>query len=412
MPEGPELHMAARFINQVAKHHKFGGAIVKSEVSTKNPDVEFEAKSYKISAETRGKELKVFLEDQKNAQLKTHILFRFGMSGCFKFTPLELLPKHAHLRFFTIDEKPQQVLSFVDYRRFGRWEIEGDWGKDRGPDPIFDYENFRRNVLYSLDTAAFNRPICEAMLNQKYFNGIGNYLRAEILFRAKIPPFTLARDVLEPLVENTVKSEVPDILELCNIVATEVLSLDKGKNYDPDSEGSEGSFSAWLQCYYVEGMSNLQDHNGRTIWFEGEPGPMAPKKAKQVGRKGGTGSKVPKSGKGADNFKTKIEKEEENIDEIKKVKKDPDIKAPKMKQEPDVEERPNNVKSEPAGRKTRVKRRIVKEETESVEEKPIVVNKVAIKKEVKTDPIDILVPLKRSKRNRTVKKGANLYSED
>jgi len=75
MPEGPELHMAARFINQVAKYHKFGGKIVKSEVSTKNPDVDFKAKAYLISAETRGKELKVFLEDKKKWQKSnTHLV--------------------------------------------------------------------------------------------------------------------------------------------------------------------------------------------------------------------------------------------------------------------------------------------------------------------------------------------------
>lgn len=42
---------------------------------------------------------------------------------------------------------------------------------------------FRENVLSNLSDKAFNRPICEALLNQKYFNGIGNYLRAEILYR-------------------------------------------------------------------------------------------------------------------------------------------------------------------------------------------------------------------------------------
>lgn len=41
----------------------------------------------------------------------------------------------------------------------------------------------RENVLSHLADHAFDRPICEALLNQKYFNGIGNYLRAEILFR-------------------------------------------------------------------------------------------------------------------------------------------------------------------------------------------------------------------------------------
>lgn len=41
----------------------------------------------------------------------------------------------------------------------------------------------RENVISHLSDHAFDRPICEVLLNQKYFNGIGNYLRAEILFR-------------------------------------------------------------------------------------------------------------------------------------------------------------------------------------------------------------------------------------
>ncbi|EOA92697.1 Endonuclease VIII-like 1, partial [Anas platyrhynchos] len=57
----------------------------------------------------------------------------------------------------------------------------------------------RENVLKNLDDKAFDKPICEALLNQKYFNGIGNYLRAEILYRLKIPPFEKARTVLEAL---------------------------------------------------------------------------------------------------------------------------------------------------------------------------------------------------------------------
>lgn len=41
----------------------------------------------------------------------------------------------------------------------------------------------RENVLKNLEDRAFDKPICEVLLNQKYFNGIGNYLRAEILYR-------------------------------------------------------------------------------------------------------------------------------------------------------------------------------------------------------------------------------------
>ena len=55
--------------------------------------------------------------------------------------------------------------------------------------------------------------------------------------RLKIPPFTRARDVLEPLAqENRVKSETRDILELCNILPTEVTNL------------SEYGFSIQIMC--------------------------------------------------------------------------------------------------------------------------------------------------------------------
>ena len=64
-------------------------------------------------------------------------------------------------------------MSFVDFRRFGKWEVDADWSKDRGPCPMFDYDNFRQNIIDNLDEPAFkNKPICEVMLNQKYFNGM------------------------------------------------------------------------------------------------------------------------------------------------------------------------------------------------------------------------------------------------
>ena len=343
MPEGPEIHMAARFINQVNKHHKFGGRIVKSAVSTKNPEVEFTASLYNIKAESRGKELKVFLSDSKKKKNQTHILFRFGMSGSFKLSSAEELPKHAHLQFFTVGEKPEQVLSFVDYRRFGRWEIEGDWGKDRGPDPMFDYNSFRQNVLNNLQAAAFNKPICETLLDQKYFNGIGNYLRAEILFRAKVKPFSQAREVLKGLGETCDDKKDPDILLLCHIVPLEVLKLDKGKNYDPQE--SDQSFDSWLQCYYVDGMKNLKDGNGRTIWFAGDPGPMVPKNSRTVGRKGKTASKFPKSGRDI-----KQEDDDEKLVDVKyetqQIKKTASKKTGRDIKEEDDDKKLVNVKDE------------------------------------------------------------------
>merc|ERR1711936_559739 len=46
------------------------------------------------------------------------------------------------------------------------------------------------------------------------------------------------------------------------------------------SEKELGNFYDWLQCYMKDGMKNLVDHNGRTIWFCGEAGPLKPNNSK------------------------------------------------------------------------------------------------------------------------------------
>lgn len=194
MPEGPELCMNSRFVNSVCKGRLFAGRIHKSSVS-KCRDVDFQSDGYVITSESRGKELALTLQCLKDSLNRLRLLFRFGMSGKFRFTPLDEVPKHAHLQFFTQPPTSDHaadtatssepfVLSFVDVRRFGSWHVKPEgWGENRGPDPMFEYDAFRQNIAANLKDAAFNRPICEAMLNQKYFNGIGNYLRAEILYR-------------------------------------------------------------------------------------------------------------------------------------------------------------------------------------------------------------------------------------
>ena len=151
MPEGPELHIAARFVNQICRGKIFSGKVMKSEVSTKNPDVPWNEPAYTVSATSKGKEVKLHLQtyqegdDKKKkpagAERIMSILVRFGMSGKFVFDAVEDIQKHAHLNFFTKDKK--NVLSFVDYRRFGRWELDAPWGKNRGPCVILEYDLFR-----------------------------------------------------------------------------------------------------------------------------------------------------------------------------------------------------------------------------------------------------------------------------
>ncbi|NWW40292.1 NEIL1 Endonuclease, partial [Panurus biarmicus] len=258
----------------------------------RGPEVPFRSEAYSISAVARGKELRLTLSalDPAAGPPAQDVVFRFGMSGSFRLCPAAELPRHAHLRFLT-RESPPRALCFVDPRRFGSWRLGDAWQPERGPCVVSEYQAFRENVLKNLDDRAFDKPICEVLLNQKYFNGIGNYLRAEILYRLKIPPFEKARTVLEALKEQErrkkdpsltlskkvkLKQENPDLLELCHAVPMEVIMAEK-QLLDPEHSENDAAFKNWLQCYLVPGMSSLRDRNGRTIWFQGEPGPMAPK---------------------------------------------------------------------------------------------------------------------------------------
>ena len=117
------------------------------------------------------------------------------MSGHFKLTNTGQEPKHAHLKFYRHDGT---TLSFVDVRRFGKWKLGETWGVNRGPDPTMEPDEFRMNILKNLDKKPFDQPIHLVLMNQKYFNGIGNYLRAEILYRLPhVNPFMEAKEVIE-----------------------------------------------------------------------------------------------------------------------------------------------------------------------------------------------------------------------
>ncbi|XP_044049175.1 endonuclease 8-like 1 isoform X2 [Siniperca chuatsi] len=350
MPEGPELHLASLYVNKMCNGVVFTGPVRKSQVS-KNPDVPFTCDAYRIAASSRGKEVKLTLTPMKSDDPKQRVMtgqadqpmdvvFRFGMSGYFRFTTEEELPKHAHLRFYS-KEEPCRVLSFVDARRFGSWQSNGAWQPNRGPCIMFEYKSFRENVMSHLSDRAFDRPICEVLLNQNYFNGIGNYLRAEILYRSVLEGLE-SEDLCEneKPVKNEgtdkktsdrakkkkAKGEMGDLLRLCHTVPLEVVSLG-GKGYDPQ-KADYSVFEAWLKCYNVDGMKSIQDHNGRTMWFKGEPGPMAPKyskspKAKKRAKKDDhdyTDKKKVARSRSASTTKKKVVKQETVTKTLKKEK--------------------------------------------------------------------------------------------
>jgi endonuclease VIII-like 1 len=104
-------------------------------------------------------------------------------------------------------------------------------------------------------------------MNQKYFNGIGNYLRAEILYRLDINPFQPARDVI-------LSHKVRELFELCRDIPNQAYLLGGGNLYtwetpqELEMHTSIGSWTDWMKCYGNKEMSSEMDNIGRRFWFD------------------------------------------------------------------------------------------------------------------------------------------------
>jgi endonuclease VIII-like 1 len=245
MPELAELRLSSDYVNEYVVGKTFN-KIIKTPTH-KGPEVEVPYDEFTIRTESRGKELKMYINDSVT------LMFGFGMTGGFEFTKNTEIPKYAHLQFHTSDG---YVLSYVDVRRFGRWKL-GDWKVDRSPDPTTEFSSFVKHIKHNLDAKAFDKPIYELLMNQKYCNGIGNYLRAEILGRIDSNPFVSAREYIK---------QNPQVLELCKVIPLESYLYKKKHNT------VYGVKEPYLRYYKSENSLHIEDKGKRVFWYDSKWG--------------------------------------------------------------------------------------------------------------------------------------------
>lgn len=256
MPELAEIKLTADYINQ-AVHGKVFEGIEKNPIHKGSHIIlPFKNKGFKIQAKSRGKELLLELIELNTGKIYP-IRMNMGMSGHFRLTKKGREDKHAHLKFNAVEGT---TLSFVDVRRFGSWKAGESWSARRGPDPTFDHSAFCSNVIDNLEKAKFKKPLFEVLMDQRYFNGIGNYLRAEIIYRANVNPFLEAREQIK---------KYPVILELCRDVP--MLAYQRGGGSIKDWQnpfGQESQSDKFMLCYRNKEMAQTIDSTGRRFWYD------------------------------------------------------------------------------------------------------------------------------------------------
>lgn len=258
MPELAELKLTSDFINRSAKNKTFHTVWKNPVHKGKGFEINF---PFFIDSISRGKELMVLIAPAHSTTgcfESISLMMTMGMSGHFQWSKIIEKPKHTHLSF----DSEEGSLCFVDVRRFGRWQF-GEWNPNRGPDPTLDFTNFKKNIKENgFGSKEFKKPIHEVLMNQSFFNGIGNYLRAEILYRVDCNPFLPAEEALRNYAE---------IFHLCRDIPILAYRLGGGRLKDwknPNGETPPENWGEFMKCYAIKGMEKITDKNGRTFWFD------------------------------------------------------------------------------------------------------------------------------------------------
>lgn len=186
MPEGPEVKLMANFINNEVKGKylqeiKILGGYYRTHQLEGLDSFEQKLPMKLKEVKTKGKFIYfIFIHNGKRIILGNSL----GMEGVWT----DIYNKHCdvELRF------SNKILWFADWRKFGKFyvmtpeQLEEKLNK-LGPDILsnISFNTFKTNL-----SKKPQQQITQALLDQYLISGIGNYLKSEILYDAKLNPQT------------------------------------------------------------------------------------------------------------------------------------------------------------------------------------------------------------------------------
>lgn len=184
MPEGPEVKITSDFLNNHFQNEVITKVVpittyFKNKYSSVIKELKEKLINKKINSFTIGKRTYIPLMEKQFYQ------YHLGMTGYWSMK----LTKHSHFKLSSTNKE----LYFCDVRKFGNHLISLDsylkWH-------IALYDPLRKEYDINLHhdhltkSIGERRNICNVLLDQNLFPGVGNYLKSEILYKSEIHPDT------------------------------------------------------------------------------------------------------------------------------------------------------------------------------------------------------------------------------
>ena len=185
MPEGPEVKLVSDYVNKQLKNRSITRLeCISSPYRLKYSNIIKAVNKFLpvkfVKSFCRGKN--TFISLGNNEYLAYHL----GMTGYWS----TIQKKHAHLKLIA----GKKTLFFHDTRRFGNIKIVNTKLINKKFDIRLDLLNNSGSLKLQVDfiTSLIHtkREVCKVLLDQRFFLGVGNYLKSEILYRSMIHPHT------------------------------------------------------------------------------------------------------------------------------------------------------------------------------------------------------------------------------
>lgn len=208
MPEGPEVKGKVQWLNNKIKNRNLTNIkILGGRYKRHGPPINFLKlkKLLPLKIKSINSKGKFIWWEFSNSQLS--LWNTLGMSGWWT-TNSNI--KHNNILF----EFGKTKIYFNDTRNFGTIKICNQENLDKklkclGPDVLNikkgDFEVFLKRI----ERKRNDTLICNALIDQKVISGIGNYMRADILWLSKISPFrsikNLSKNELKKIFDNSIK---------------------------------------------------------------------------------------------------------------------------------------------------------------------------------------------------------------
>ena len=277
MPEGPEVKRLTVRVHNIVNQSKLKNVIINSGRYSKKLPTNFE--KFKSSLPLTVKSVNchgkfIWWEFLDNNGDSDHVMFNtLGMTG---YWTKEDNLKHNNVSFVFSNYS----MHFNDYRNFGniifcdRNNLEKKL-KDLGPDLLAIDKTLTGINANKLGLELFKKRlerkrkdtmIASALLDQKVASGCGNYIRAEVLYLAKISPFKE--------IGKLTNSEIELLWDLMRQLAFNNWNRNVGIKNDiinnkyKFAEYYNRNFLVYMQSEDINGKPVLKEKlNGRTIHY-------------------------------------------------------------------------------------------------------------------------------------------------